>query len=187
MKLEKEQIIRVVKIIGVFLIIYLYYNFMHIPKKQDVNTLQYQLKEIEAEVEKARTDAAYLEKMKLEIASIEKRWNFLKGRIPSKKQFSQILEELAEAATGDNVYYVAISPEVTLQYSAIMIRNLNYEKMPIKVTLQCRYRDLGDYLVKLGSLNRLIKVEDIEVKADDTAFPLVQVELIVSTYVVSEI
>lgn len=187
MKLDKKQQIRIAKIVGLILIIYLYYNYLYLPKEKQTTGFQLELQAIEAEVEKARTDAAYLEEMKKEIAVMGRRWDYVKKKIPSKKQFPQILEELAEAATGDNVYYVAIAPEVTRRYSAIMIKNLNYEKLPIKISLQCRYRDLGDYLYNLNNLYRLIKVEDIEVKADESVFPLLNVDLIVSTYVVSEI
>ncbi len=186
MKLDKKQQIRIAKIVGLIVIVYIYYNYLCLPKKKQAAALQFQLQEIETEIQKARTNANYLEEMQKEIAVIEQRWNYMKKRIPSKKQFPQILEELAEAATGDNVYYVSIAPEITRRYSAIMIKNLNYEKLPIKINLQCRYRDLGNYLYKLDNLYRLIKVEDIELKADESAFPLLSVDLIVSTYVVSE-
>ena len=165
---------------------YSYYSYAYVPKKRQVKKLRIELDSIESEIRKARTDADYLEKMQKEIKKVEQRWNYVQKKIPPKKQMPQILEELAKAADGSNIYYVSIVPEGVRRYSAIMIKNLTYEKLPIKINLQCRYKDFGGYLKKLNNLNRLIKVEDIEINTNETIRPLIDVTLIVSTYVVSE-
>lgn len=185
MKLDKKQQIRLIQIVGLILLIYVYYNFLYLPKRKQANELKFKLGSIETEVQKARSDSAYLEQMKKEIQIIEARWSYVNKRIPSKKQIPQLLDELTEAASGSNVYYVSIAPDVIQHYSAIMITSLTYEKLPIKITLQCRYRDLSDYLARLNRLYRLIKVEEIQIKAEESIFPLLNVDLVVSTYVVS--
>ncbi len=186
MRVDKKQQIRIIKIIGLIIIVYIYYNYLYLPKKKQVNEFRFKLESIESEIKKARTDADYLEKMQKEIKTVEERWNYVKQKVPSKKQIPQILEALAKAATGSDIYYVSIVPEGTQYYSAIMIKNLTYEKLPIKINLQCRYKDLGDYISKLNNLYRLIKVEDIEINADENITPLLNVHLIVSTYIASE-
>jgi type IV pilus assembly protein PilO len=185
MTLDKKQQIRIAKVIGLIVLMYLYYNLLYVPKRKQADELKFKLANIETEVQKARSDAAYMEEMKKEIQMIEERWSYVNRKIPGRRQIPQLLDELTEAASGSNVSYVSIAPEMIQQYSAIMITNLTYEKFPIKITLQCRYRDLGDYLARLNNLNRLIKVEDIQIKAEDSIFPLLNVDLIVSTYVVS--
>ncbi|MFH1239009.1 MAG: type 4a pilus biogenesis protein PilO, partial [bacterium] len=141
MKLDKKQQMRIIQVVGLILLIYLYYNFLYIPKRKQADELKFKLADIETEIQKARSDAAYLEEIKKEIRLIEERWLYVTRRIPSKKQIPQLLDELTQAAGGSNVYYVSIAPEMSQQYAAIMLTNLTYEKLPIRITLQCRYRD----------------------------------------------
>jgi Tfp pilus assembly protein PilO len=139
-------------------------------------------------------------KLKTEIIATEKEWANIKSlenkillakekidnyekKLPREKDIPTILEYLSDSARKFNVRIVEIKP--IKQGKNNKKQNSIYYTVPISLKAECGYHQLGRFLNKLEKANRFMKINDIEIEATSSRGNMLEVHLIIATYVMS--
>ncbi len=125
------------------------------------------------EVSRAKDNIGkFEEELKLDEERLEK----VNEKLPREKELPELLGELAELAT----------PFPTKDYVSVVPGDLQdtgpYYKLPLNINMQCTYSNLQDYLRRLESLPRLVKIESVEVAPGGENPAVLVVNLEISVY-----
>ncbi|MDH7499520.1 MAG: type 4a pilus biogenesis protein PilO, partial [candidate division NC10 bacterium] len=121
-------------------------------------------------------EAADRLRRELEVAQIKARR--LDEKILSRRNFTRILEQLAESTREYNIRIVSMKPMEEERPNP----DAPYQPLPIEMDIRCRYLDLGRYLEDLGNRPLLLHVESLQIRADEKESPTLAVHLVLTAY-----
>ncbi len=153
------------------------------PARDKIAQQKAEIQQINDEIQRAYEFLRDLNKIREEAGKMEQQWQYFRNKLPDSKQIPSLLQALATVANQANITYVSINtkPLETGEQQG----GLSYNRLPIEITMRCRYRNLGEYLANLKKLPRLIKVESLKITRNTEKLPYIDVTLQVYTYIIS--
>ncbi len=174
----------VLKYFGLFAMIALAFQYLLIqPTRLKITQKKIEVLKINDEIQQAYEFLRNLNAIREEADKMEELWQIFKTKLPDSKQIPVLLNALAQVANKANINYVSINTKPL--EAGDQQGNLMYNRLPIEITLRCRYRNLGEYLANLREMPRLVKVESIKIFRNKDILPNVDVTINVYTYVLN--
>lgn len=184
---ERNLIIFIICLISVSI---LFWGFLYMPKKREVQLLDKKIKEFGIDIEKAKTELEKTQEYENKIQRMQREIVELETRFPMETELSSILKYIFEEAKINFLDIETISPGEMKQYvprnPSLDIAELNCQKKIFDLKFKCRYRDLADFLKTLRENPKYIfSIEELEITKEKEILPQLKVRLVVGVYVLS--
>jgi len=154
---------------------FLPFNFPNQAERIDGLKVEYEKKS--TELARARATVADLPRFEAEYEQLHQRWSLAAELLPTDRQVAALLRKITLAAEQTGVHFVTFRPggPKNEQY---------YTEMPLQITVNGGYHQIGSFLAELANLRRIITVSNVKLKANGGPDPLLttQVEFVASAY-----
>jgi Tfp pilus assembly protein PilO len=164
---EKQKIYILGAIFGIAGLI-LYYNLLLRPLSSGFIAMN---KEFRIVKERVRAEQALVVNeagIKRQHDNFQKQAGYLEKRLPGQLQISSLLEDFSKVAESSGVKILRIKPlEEPVPVSKQKITSHSYTDFPILIEARAGYHQLGVFVEKLESMDRFIKITDIEVAGNE--------------------
>jgi type IV pilus assembly protein PilO len=154
---------------------FLPFNFPNQAERIDGLKVEYEKKS--TELARARATVADLPRFEAEYEQLHQRWSLAAELLPTDRQVAALLRKITLAAEQTGVHFVTFRPggPKNEQY---------YTEMPLQITVNGGYHEIGSFLAELANLRRIITVSNLKLKANGGNDPLLttQVDFVASAY-----
>src|SRR5438093_7477025 len=163
-------------VVGVFFFThFLPFNYQVQQARLDALKAEYEQKS--TELARARATVADLPRFEAEYEQLPQRWSLAAELLPTDRQVAALLRKITLAAERTGVHFVTFRPSgpKNEQY---------YTEMPLQITVNGGYHQIGSFLAELANLRRIITVSNVKLKANGGNDPLLttQVDFVASAY-----
>jgi type IV pilus assembly protein PilO len=162
-------------IMGLAIIVGVSYVVVLQPQVTVVDQLRPELAALQREVAEKRTILADLEKFRREVAELEARLNTLKDRLPSEREMPGLYRTLSDAAASSGLGMALFQPRPVTTHEV-------YTEIPIVVTGEAGYHQVGEFLEKVARFPRVVTVSEMKMNTGPRPKVLVKADLILATY-----
>ncbi len=166
-------------IFGVMLLVIvgaLSYFLLISPAATDRDGLQQQNEVLRAEVLKARADEANLRPFRAQAEALRKRLETAKERLPSEREIPRLYRQVSDLASQAGLGVALFQPKNPEDRDVLT-------EVPIAVTVECSYNQLGAFFEKLGQLSRIVSLNEFKFSGIDRPTGTVRAEMTLATYV----
>ena len=144
-------------IIGVLLYGVFWY-FFYSPMQVERDNKTAQKRNLQAEVDNAKTTAARLPEFRREVERKEATLQALSRILPSQKEVDDLLRKVQQLAAESSLNVLRFKPEATKPQNF-------YAEWPISLELDGSYHNLAYFFDRLSRLSRIVNVSNLEVDA----------------------
>jgi type IV pilus assembly protein PilO len=145
------------------------------PVQTRIAALQTKVTALEIELTQVRAQVAELARFRREVALLEARLAVLKDKLPTEKETPALYRTLSDAAqeSGLGVSLFQPRPPVPKDYVS---------EIPITVTAEGGYHQLGEFFEKVARLPRVVKVDSLKVTGLTKARSSLKADITLATY-----
>ena len=162
-------------IMGLLIIIGVGYVALLQPAIAVVDQLKPELAALQREVAQNRTILADLMKFRKEAAELEARLNALKDRLPTEREMPGLYRTLSDAAAASGLGMSLFQPRPVTTYEV-------YTEIPISITGESGYHQLGEFLEKVARFPRVVTVNEMKMTTGPRPRNPVKADLVLATY-----
>jgi len=145
------------------------------PKTLERDGLVQQNEALRAEVIKARADEANLRDFRVQVAALRKRLDAAKERMPSEKEIPRLYRTLTDMAAQSGLNVALFQPKA-------IVEQPGFAEVPITVTGETGYHQLGAFFDKVGKLGRLVSLNDFRLSGISQPTGSLRAEMTMATY-----
>ena len=140
--------------LGVFYFTHLVpFGFMNSNEKLATLKADYERKS--SELARARASVADLPRFEAEYAQLHQRWELASELLPTDRQLSTMLRKITLAGQQTGVNFVLFRPSGN--------RPQEYHtEMPVQISVQGNYHDVGAFLAELANMRRIVTVSNLK-------------------------
>ena len=180
---EKQKLILLLSIFCIAALV-VYYNLLL--KPQFLSFIVYNRECISAKrsIKAARTLIANEDRIRRDYDNLKKQVDILDGNFANQDDISSLLQDFSRIAESSGVKILKIKPlDVIDNISEDGTTPRFYSEFPILIEAIAGYHQCGEFVNKLESMDRFIKIDDLDIKArpKDARH---HIKLKVSTYIV---
>ncbi len=128
------------------------------PVSDQMNALEQRISALTAEVETARAITARLPQFEADVARLQAQLDELEQVLPDEKETAEIVRRVEQLAVESDLSIRSFTPQATVSYEF-------YEDWPIRMSLEGSYNNLGLFFQRVANFQRIINVDNIEIKA----------------------
>lgn len=128
-----------------------------------------------AEVLKARADEANLRPFRAQAEALRKRLEAAKERLPSEREIPQVYRQVSDLATQSGLGVSLFQPNKAEDRDVL-------SEVPISVTAECTYHQLGAFLERVGKMPRIVSLNDFKLIGIDRPTGTLRAEMTLATY-----
>jgi len=165
-------------IFGVFFLLLLgagAYFLLLSPLQTRVTELEAQSASLQRELIQSRAIVADLARFRREIAELEQRLAALKDRLPTEKETPSLYRSLSTAAVRAGLAVALFQPREP--------RNRDfYAEIPVTLTAEGTYHQLGEFFESVAKLPRVVNVADLKLTGVSQSKNPLRAELTLATY-----
>ena len=145
------------------------------PLQERVTALQAQSASLQRELIQSRAIVADLARFRREIMELEQRLAALKERLPTEKETPTLYRSLSTAAVRAGLAVALFQPREP--------RNKDfYAEIPVTLTAEGTYHQLGEFFASLAKLPRVVNVADLKLTGVSQSKTPIRAELTLATY-----
>ena len=175
--------------LGIFFALVLFYFFIFLkPSIAKLLNLVPEARRLKAEIAQTKDDLEHKNRLMLKIKALEgSRAAYEKG-FSREKEIPILLENLSRTAKNSHVKIIGIRPIDAPGLSARKRKadNKVYQEVPIAVTAQSGYHELGKFINALENDKRFMQISDIKIKGNASSPKRHDIEFIVYAYTLEE-
>jgi type IV pilus assembly protein PilO len=175
LNLPKSQKI-VIGVAGLAIVGALGYFLVLSPKSLERDGLVQQNEALRAEVIKARADEANLRDFRAQVAALRRRIDVAKERMPSEKEIPRLYRTLTDMATQSGLNMALFQPKP-------VVEGPGFSEVPITVTAETGFHQLGAFFDRVGKLGRLVSLNDFRLSGINQPTGSVRAEMTMATYI----
>src|SRR5437762_6151860 len=146
-------------------------------QRERIDGLKTDYEKKSTELARARATVADLPRFEAEYEQLHQRWSLAAELLPTDRQVAALLRKITLAAEQTGVHFVTFRPggPKNEQY---------YTEMPLQITVNGGYHQIGSFLAELANLRRIITVSNVKLKTNSgsDALATTQVDFIASAY-----
>jgi type IV pilus assembly protein PilO len=145
------------------------------PLQTEVAALDAQNASLQREVVQNRAIVAEFARFRKELAELESRLTLLKEKLPTEKETPPLYRSVHEAAVQAGLAVSLFQPRDPRPRDY-------YSEIPITVTAEGGYHDLGQFLDRVAKLPRVVNLADLKASGLSRAKNSLRAELTLATY-----
>jgi type IV pilus assembly protein PilO len=128
-----------------------------------------------AEVLKAKADEATLRQFGPQAEALRKRLAVAKERLPSEREIPQVYRQVSDLAARSGLGVSLFQPKATEDRDDL-------SEVPIAVTAECTYHQLGAFLDRVGKMPRIVSLGEFRLIGIDRPTGTLRAEMTLATY-----
>jgi type IV pilus assembly protein PilO len=128
-----------------------------------------------AEVIKAKADEANLRPFRAQAEALRKRLDLAKERLPSEREIPQVYRQVSDLATQSGLGVSLFQPKPAEDRDVL-------SEVPIAVTGESTYHQLGAFLERVGKMPRIVSLGDFRLVGIDRPTGTIRAEMTLATY-----
>jgi len=166
-------------IFGVILLVVLVaggYYFLLSPKMAEVSGLRQQRAAKETEMLQSRALAASLARFKQEAQALRARLETAKERLPSEREIPGLYRQVSDLAHQAGLAVSLFQPKEPATKDV-------YQEVPISVSAEAGYHQLGTFLDRIARLSRIVNLTDMKITGISRPTGTIRADLTLATYV----
>ena len=146
------------------------------PKMAEVSGLKQQQAAKDAELNQSRALAASLARFKEEAQALRARLETAKERLPSEREIPGLYRQVSDMAHQAGLSVSLFQPRDPAT------RDI-YQEVPISVSAETGYHQLGNFLDRIARLRRIINLTDMKLSGISRPTGTIRAEMTLATYV----
>jgi type IV pilus assembly protein PilO len=165
-------------IFGVMLLVIvgaLGYFFLISGSRAERDTLLEENEVRRAEVLKAKADEANLRPFRTRAEVLRRQLEQAKERLPSEREIPQVYRQVSDLATQSGLGVSLFQPKAPEDRDVL-------SEVPIAVTAECTYHQLGAFLERVGKMPRIVSLGEFRLIGIDKPTGTVRAEMTLATY-----
>jgi type IV pilus assembly protein PilO len=128
-----------------------------------------------AEVLKAKADEANLRPVRAQAEALRKRLEAAKERLPSEREIPQVYRQVSDLAAQAGLGVALFQPKPAEDRDVL-------SEVPISVTAECTYHQLGAFLERVGKMPRIVSLGDFRLIGIERPTGTLRAEMTLATY-----
>ena len=128
-----------------------------------------------AEVLKAKADEANLRPFRAQAEALRKRLDLAKERLPSEREIPLVYRQVSDLATQSGLGVSLFQPKPPEDRDVL-------SEVPILVTAECTYHQLGAFLERVGKMPRIVSLGEFRLIGIDRPTGTLRAEMTLATY-----
>ncbi len=157
----------ILAILGYFLVIS--------PTRLERDDLSAKNDDMRLKVTNARADEARLRPFRVQVAALRKRLEAAKERLPSEREIPTLYRQLSDLAFESGLGVALFQPKAQEEREVVA-------EVPIQVTAEAGYHQLGQFFDRVGRMPRIVALGDFKFTGIERATGSVRAEMTLSTY-----
>lgn len=145
------------------------------PKLADVDGLRGRNAALQDEVRKNRAIALSLAGFRQEAIRLRERLEVAKERLPSEKEIPTLYRQISDLAFQAGLTVSLFQPKEPLPKDI-------YSEVPISVSAEAGFHQVGSFFERLGRLRRIVTLTDIKLQGIERPTGAVKADLTLATY-----
>ena len=135
-----------------------FWYYLIFPVSAQMKALDQRVNTLLAEVETAQAIAARRPQFEADVQELSGQLDELKKVLPDEKETAEIVRRVEQLAVESDLSIRSFTPQATVAYEF-------YEDWPIRMSLEGSYNNLGLFFQRVANFQRIINVDNIEIKA----------------------
>ena len=135
-----------------------FWFYLIFPVSAQMEALDQRVNTLLAEVETAQAIAARRPQFEADVQELSGQLDELKKVLPDEKETAEIVRRVEQLAVESDLSIRSFTPQATVAYEF-------YEDWPIRMSLEGSYNNLGLFFQRVANFQRIINVDNIEIKA----------------------
>lgn len=160
MKIAEKQNIKnqslIIAGVVIIILIFLFFNFVYSPMQTRKREVKTQLDEANGKLAEAQSIADKKEIIERDLTILQHKISLMGEMLPQKKEIPSLLKMITTKANESGVKIASFKP------GTIAVREF-YNEIPIEVTVRAGYNSLGVFFTKIGSLYRIVNIENVQI------------------------
>ncbi|MBM3251675.1 MAG: hypothetical protein FJZ11_02685 [Candidatus Omnitrophica bacterium] len=179
--IDQEKIKSYAPLAILVLVTILFFLFLFIPQKGKLRSLIMEVKNKQQVFIVVEKNAGNIGALRKEIAELGKQVTGLEERLPEQIKANLLIETLKDITEQAKLKFVSIEPKDTKKFELSDQKQV-YLEFPIVLRLKSGYYELAKFIRDIESSKRLMKVSDLQIKADPQNVWEHSIEVTVSTF-----
>jgi type IV pilus assembly protein PilO len=178
--LQQNQV-WIMAIVMIVVISFLFKNFAYDTLHTKTQAVDVKLNEAKAKLADANSIADKKELIDKELATLQNKLSYMGEMLPQKKEIPKFLKTIISRSNDNSVRMITFQP------TAIITREF-YNEVPVTVNVRSSFNNLGQFFAKVGNLNRIVNVENVQITASpsDSARETISAAFTVKTFTYTE-
>ena len=133
-----------------------YYYLLYTPEKRDLDALEAKYNTLAKQLQESKDIHRDLEKFEAEVNKLNAELAVVRTQLPDEKEIPELLKNISSLGKESSLEFTLFrpKPEEPQQF---------YAKVPIDLTVNGHYHDLGMFFDKVSKLPRIINVVDFNI------------------------
>lgn len=127
------------------------------------------------EVRKAKADEANLRPFRVQAELLRKKLDVAKERLPSEREIPQVYRQVSDLATQSGLAVSLFQPKPAEDRDVL-------SEVPISVTAESTYHQLGAFLERVGKMPRIVSLGEFRLIGIDRPTGTLRAEMTLATY-----
>jgi type IV pilus assembly protein PilO len=149
------------------------------PVQAEITTLEGRRQQIATELTLARAQVAELQRFRREMAELQAKLELLKAKLPTEKETPGLYRAVSEAAQAAGLGVSLFQPREPKPKDYVL-------EIPITVTGEGGYHQLGQFFERVAALERVVKVGEMKLVGLTKSRSALRAELTLATYMYRE-
>jgi type IV pilus assembly protein PilO len=145
------------------------------PLQAEIATLDDRHEQLATELAQARAQVAELQRFRREMAELQAKLDLLKAKLPTEKETPALYRSISEAAQAAGLGVSLFQPREPKQRDYVA-------EIPITVTAEGNYHQVGQFFERVAGLERVVKVGEMKLIGLTKARSVLRAELTLATY-----
>jgi len=175
---------RLYTIVGVVLVVaVLYLVFLVIPKFNSLSQVSRTVTDLNNNISLVNNRMKKLDEMTTRLDKLRGEQAIYASQLPAEKEIPAFLEELAAMAKKYDVKIISVTPQESSSGSTKGKEKQYYYAMPVFISAQSGYHQLGQFVNDLEQGERFITIEDLKMQNNNDSPRKHSVNMVLKTYV----
>jgi len=164
--------------------VYAYFNYMYAGRSRTIAELRTQIEEKQATLERGKRVAQNFQKVQEDFQYLVQVWETAQNLLPTQKEIEILLKNITLAGQSSGLTFLLFRPMDAIEHDY-------YFEYPIQIKTSSTFHELGQFLSKIATMNRIVNVMDlncsgIRPRKGEVTEDTVQTDLVVVIYVFKE-
>jgi len=145
------------------------------PVQAEITTLEGKRQQLATELAQARAQVAELQRFRREMAELQAKLDTLKAKLPTEKETPGLYRAVSEAAQASGLGVSLFQPREPRPKDYVA-------EIPITITAEGGYHQLGQFFERVAGLERVVKVGDLKLTGLTKGRTALRAEMTLATY-----
>lgn len=135
-----------------------YYYFIFMPKNEELKRVEQKYEQQKKKLATYKKQAAEILKYEKKMAETQEKFNVAMRALPDKREIPSLLTGISKAGSDSGLAFHLFQPKKEINKEF-------YKEIPVSLKVVGGYHQLTDFFLQITQLNRIVNINNVEVKS----------------------